>query len=127
MGTRNIIYIFALGIFFSTSGCTQEQESPEGPYTQNISSYPKNWKGRSFKCATFGEKYGWIPEFTLAPYSNPNDDDFEELCSCIDKEASSWVRDTVIKLKNKEEVSWMHKRGFPSSFGGTMNYCTKNK
>jgi len=124
---RNINHVFALVFFFFTTGYAQAQGSANGPYSKDISSYPKDWEGRSFKCAEFGGKYDWVPEFTLAPYSNPNNSELKELCRCIDEDSSSWVKDTGRKMKNKEEVSWVYKRGFPSSFGSSMRSCTKNK
>ena len=53
--------------------------------------------------------------------------ELKELCRCIDKDSPSWVKDTGRKMKNKDEVSWMYKRGFPSSFGGSMRMCAENK
>jgi len=124
---KSIIYVFALVVCFSTIGYPQAQAAKNGPYSKNISSYSEDWKGRSFKCAEFGKKYDWIPEFTLGPYSNPDNSELKALCDCIDEDSSSWVKDTGRKLKNKEEVSWIYKRGFPSSFGSSMRSCVKNK
>ncbi len=124
---KSIIHVFALVVCFSISGYAQGHGALNGPYTKDISSYPKDWKGRKFTCAEFNQKYDWIPEFTLAPYSDPNNSELKELCRCIDKDSSSWVKDTGRKMKNKDAVSWMYKRGFPSSFGGSMRLCAENK
>jgi hypothetical protein len=124
---KSIIHVFALVVCFSISGYAQAQGSLNSPYAKDISSYPKDWKGREFICAEFNQKYDWIPEFTLGPYSDPNNSELKELCRCIDKDSPSWVKDTSRKMKNKDEVSWMYKRGFPSSFGGSMRLCTENK
>ena len=102
---RNINHVFALVFFFFTTGYAQAQGSANGPYSKDISSYPKDWEGRSFKCAEFGGKYDWVPEFTLAPYSNPNNSELKELCRCIDEDSSSWVKDTGRKMKNKDRTN----------------------
>ena len=121
------VFFNALIIFLALSINAHADRSPNGPYSSNIENYPSDWKGRSFHCIKFGKKYDWIPEFTLAPYSDPNNSELKELCRCIDKDSSSWVKDTGRKMKNKDAVSWMYKRGFPSSFGGSMRLCAENK
>jgi hypothetical protein len=122
------VFFNALIIFLALSINAHANRSPNGPYSSNSENYPSDWKGRSFHCIKFGKKYDWIPEFTLAPLSNPSESEFEELCNCIDKNTKMpWVKETGRKLQNNQDVSFMHKRGFPSRFGGKMRLCAENK
>ena len=108
---KALVSILILGAMPLISGTTLAGNSENGPYSRDISNYPKEWKGRTFDCSKIDKKFYWVPEFTLAPYSDPNNSELEELCSCIDKDSSSWVKETGEKMKNREEVSWMTGEG----------------
>jgi hypothetical protein len=94
------------------------------PYSSDLESYPENWEPRVIKC----EKYDHIPDFTLGYYSDPQEDEIELLCSCIDRNIQKdWVRDTGRKLKGGEEVTnVLYKNGFLSWVGEKIRICTKD-
>lgn len=66
-----------------------------------------------------------LPVFTLGEKSNPTKEQEAALCSCIWQNLGSWERRTSEKIvQGKEsEVSWLHRRGFPSRFGKAVEKC----
>jgi hypothetical protein len=73
---------------------------------------------KSFKCEQP------LPEFTLAPNSNPSKSELEQLCKCIWSKLpeKGWERRTSEKIRAGDDPGWRGV-GFISRFGKAMDAC----
>ncbi len=124
---RNLIYAVISIFIFTTSVGAQTGTPANDPYSSNPENYPSDWKPREFQC----KNLDYIPDFSLGHYSDPNDDEIEELCECIDENIKNgWVRPTGRKLKKGEEfTSTLVARGlikaFSARLGEKIMLCVK--
>ena len=66
-----------------------------------------------------------LPVFTLGEDSNPTEEQEAAFCACIWRNLGGWEREVSEKIaRGKDsEISWLHRRAFPSRFGSAIEKC----
>jgi len=90
-------------------GCSLDNGDP---YTSG-KTYGPDWEIRSFKC----DKFSGVPEFTLAPYSDPTKRELGLLCDCLGRMSKQTAKmNDSVRLGKKNPLWW---------FGGAVGQCLK--